>query len=80
MFIRNIDDIDKNKLFYCKSPNLKRFLIENHNIKYINKKKNGFKYVWVFLKTEQLDIALSEWSQNKKDGNFIFKNNKVDKQ
>ena len=75
MLIKNVNEMDKEKLFFCKSPNLKRFLTENHNIQYVNKKKQGFKYVWIFLKTSKLDIALSEWSQNKKDGNFIFKNN-----
>ena len=73
MHIKNIEDIDIKKMYYCKSPNLMKFLTDERKIMYVNKKKNGFKYVWIFLKTDDLDNALTAWSNNKKNGNLFYK-------
>jgi hypothetical protein len=73
MFIRNVEKMMEEKLFYCKSPKLKVFLTENHGISYVNKKKQDFKFVWIFLKTPLLDKALTEWSDNKQNGTLAFK-------
>lgn len=73
MFVSNPESIKKEK-FYCKSKNLKRFLCEIKNIKYISRyvDKKDKKTVWIFLKTEELSNALAEWKKNKEIGNLIF--------
>ena len=75
MFVSNPESIKKEK-FYCKSKNLKRFLCEIKNIKYISRyvDKKDKKIVWIFLKTEELSNALTEWKKNKETGNLIFPN------
>ncbi len=72
MFIRNIEKIDEDKLFYCKSPKLKKFLTESHNIMYSHKKQKGVKSIWIFLKTPVLDVALTQWADNKINGTLAF--------
>jgi len=72
MFIRNVEEIEKAKLFFCKSPKLMRFLTETHNIMYSNKTEKDNKFIWIFLKTPLLDVALTEWADNKKNGTFAF--------
>ncbi len=73
MFVSNPESIKKEK-FYCKSKNLKRFLCEIKNIKYISRQidENDKKIVWIFLKTEELSNALLEWKKNKETGNLAF--------
>jgi len=73
MFVSNPESIKKEK-FYCKSKNLKRFLCEIKNIKYISRyvDKKDKKIVWIFLKTEELSNALAEWKKNKETGNLAF--------
>jgi len=73
MFVSNPESIKKEK-FYCKSKNLKRFLCEIKNIKYISRQidENDKKIVWIFLKTEELSNALLEWKKNKETGNLVF--------
>lgn len=73
MFVSNPESIKKEK-FYCKSKNLKRFLCEIKNIKYISRyvDKKDKKIVWIFLKTEELSNALLEWKKNKETGNLAF--------
>lgn len=73
MHIKNVEELEKKKLFFCKSPNLMKFLTKTHDIQYVKKEKNGFKYTWIFLKTKELDGALFQWSENKKNGTFAFK-------
>ena len=74
MFVKNIDKIVEEKLFYCKSVKLLRFLTQTHSVIYINKFLNeNKKYVWVFLKTPKLDKVLTEWADNKKNGTLAFK-------
>jgi len=73
MFVSNPESIKKEK-FYCKSKNLKRFLCEIKNIKYISRQidENDKKIIWIFLKTEELSNALLEWKKNKETGNLVF--------
>jgi len=82
MLIKNCEEaIPKEKLFFCKSPNLMKFLTKMNKIHYVKKELQenveGQKFIWVYLKTPILDKALSEWSNNKKNGTFVFKPNKT---
>lgn len=73
MFVAN-PEVIKQRKFYCKSRNLKRFLCEIKNIRYISRKidKKDGKIIWIFLKTNELDKALTEWRKNKETGNLAF--------
>lgn len=73
MFVSNYDAIKKEK-FYCKSKNLKKFLCEKKDIDYISRRvdKKDKKIVWIFIKTQELKDALSEWRRNKETGNLAF--------
>jgi hypothetical protein len=70
MFIKNPEIILKEKKYYCKSKNLKRFLTEVKKIPYISKeyKEETKKCIWIYIKTQQLKDALNEWSYNKNNG------------
>lgn len=69
-----IKDVEEHQLFYCKSLYLKRFLCEIKSICYIMKDLDceTKKYTWVFLRNEDLDMALGEWSENKRTGKLLF--------
>lgn len=75
MLVKNFKEaFPKEKLFFCKSPNLLKFLVDIHDIHYINKVlNNDNRFTWVFLKTKDLDDALTEWSNNKKNNTFVYK-------
>jgi hypothetical protein len=75
MFIRNHEvAFNKEEVFYCKSPNLLKFLTEIYKIQYINKILNkDNKFTWVFFRSPDLDKALNEWSNNKKNNTFLYK-------
>jgi hypothetical protein len=72
MYIKNLEDVGKEKLFHCKSLKLMRFLTERHSIVYVNKKEVDAKCVWIFFKTPLLDKALTEWADNKKNGTLAY--------
>lgn len=73
MFVVNPETI-KEKKFYCKSKNLKRFLCEIKKIPYISKSFNeeSYKITWIFIKTQELDLALEEWRKRKETGDLVF--------
>lgn len=56
--------MQRNYLFYCYSPKLKRFLSEN-GIKFLHKGLNEGtnKNFWVYERNSQLNSLLTEWSQ-----------------
>lgn len=74
MLISNLESLDTKDLYYCKSINLKRFLCEHKDISFIDKtfNKETQRCTWIFVKSKDLDEALDEWSQNKKDGKLLF--------
>lgn len=57
----------ENQFFYCYSGKLKSFLIYKNNIRYLHKGHNDKtnKDFWVFYRDEQLNNALTEWSNIK---------------
>lgn len=57
--------MQRNFLFYCYSPNLKKFLSEK-GMKFLHRglNENTQKYFYVYERNEQLNILLTEWSQN----------------
>ena len=76
MIIRNAEiNINPQNIYKCYSPLLCRFLEENKGIQHIfsgeNNKNN--KQYWLFIKTDELQQALKEWSENKSSGNLFFK-------
>lgn len=73
MLIKNVEQMQEEKLFYCKSINLLKFLTQIHNIQYVSKETKDSKFIWIFLKTSSLDKALTEWADNKKNGTLAFK-------
>jgi hypothetical protein len=62
----NLSDINS-KLFYCYSTNLKRFLIEDNNLKYLSKGINDRtkRNFWIFERTIKLKECLDIWSLRK---------------
>lgn len=74
MFIVNHESLDKTKLFFCKSPNLMKFLTEHKGLNYISSKQedDSWKYVWFFVKGEELNSCLAEWKLNRDTGNLLF--------
>lgn len=78
MYIENAKEVFESKdLFQCKSINLKKFLCEIKKMSYVYREsyeqdgKN--KYIWFFVKNEDLSSALNEWSERGKSGDLIFK-------
>lgn len=66
MKIVNIEEIlEKEDLYYCGSPPLKRFL-EDNGIIHVNSytKKNG-KDIYLFIKNDELSKLLTTWSNNR---------------
>lgn len=71
MYVINAEDLfNKESLFYCYSPKLKKFLCKTKNISYIGKGINSEtnKTYWLFIKTEELSSSLTEWSVNSEKG------------
>lgn len=57
----------KTKLYCCYSLNLRKYLYDN-GVEYelAAKNPNSDGLFWVYVKTEELDRLLSEWSANKR--------------
>ena len=74
MFVVNNESIKEDKKFPCKSNKLKKFLVEIKKIPYISRDVDAKtnKIIWYFFKTEMLDLALQEWSDNKISDNLAF--------
>lgn len=70
MLVVNLDNIKRDDLYFCYSPNLYKFL---KFIKFINPissgihRKKGTKFS-VFIKTNELQDCLNEWKENKLSG------------
>lgn len=58
--------MNKSELFYCYSPKLKQYLC-GKGIKFLHKgtNDNTNKWFWVFMKSDELNNVLTEWSLNK---------------
>jgi len=71
MLVRNTEQIfNKEDLFYCYSLNLKKFLCKTKGISFIGKGINSEskKEYWLFIRSEELNSYLEEWSTNAKNG------------
>lgn len=68
MIVNNASEMGKDLVFFCYSHNLKMFLKKMKGIHYIYRGENNGKSFWIFLKTDELQSALSEWSKNKENG------------
>jgi len=75
VFIKNPNKINKDILFPCKSNKLKKFLVENKGLPYASRifDEKDKKYIWCFIRTEELAKALIEWSDNKEKNTLAFK-------
>lgn len=75
MFIKNPDiTIDKEKVFPCKSNKLSKFLSQEKKIMYISRvlDKNDNKWIWLYIRTDELANALVEWKNNKEKGTLAY--------
>lgn len=75
MFIKNPDiTIDKEKVFPCKSNKLSKFLTQEKKIMYISRvlDKNDNKWIWLYIRTDELANALVEWKANKENGTLAY--------
>jgi hypothetical protein len=71
MFAINVEQtFSKEDLFYCYSPNLKKYLCKTKNISYIGRGMNSEsnKTYWLFIKTQELSDSLLEWANNANNG------------
>lgn len=59
--------MNKSKVYRCYSVPQKRFLHDVKKIDYLDCLEDGKtgKTVWLFLRNVELDLALTEWSNNK---------------
>jgi hypothetical protein len=75
MFIVNPESLKDTKIYYCKSPNLMKFLCEIKGFSFISREQieGSHKFVWMFVKSKELDEALREWKENKERGVFAFR-------
>ena len=74
MLVLNTDNINKKKLYPCYSSNLYKFLLYIKQIHPISIKvhyKTNKKFS-LFVKTEELQNALTEWSNNKETNTLVF--------
>jgi hypothetical protein len=74
MFVRNEISINKKYIYPCKSSNLYKFLTQHKKIPYVSRvlDSKDNKYIWYFMRTDELSEALVEWKKNKEDGNLIY--------
>lgn len=51
------------KVYYCYSPYLKKYLM-NKGFRYVTtgRNKNSHDFFWLYLKDDELDVALREYS------------------
>lgn len=75
MFIKNANTINKDLIFPCKSNKLKKFLVEKKQLQYASRiyDEKDKKFVWCFMRTEELGKALVEWSENKEKNTLAYK-------
>ena len=66
VLVKNAEQaFDKNDLFYCYSPKLKKYLC-NKNLSPIGRGQNQLtnKTYWLFIRSQELLDCLSEWELN----------------
>ena len=70
--INDNSEIKKSDCFFCYSLNLNRFLQREKELFPIDGgyNKTTSKVYFVFVKTELLDLALTEWKVRKEQGNL----------
>lgn len=59
--------MEQKELFYCYSPKLKKFLTQVKKIRFLHQGINtqSKRYFWVYVRTEELGVALAEWTNTK---------------
>lgn len=74
MFVKNEIMIDRKKIFPCKSSNLQKFLTITKGIPFISRvlDSKDNKYIWYFMRTDDLADALVEWKNNKDNGTLAY--------
>lgn len=74
MFVKNPIAINKKIIFPCKSNKLKKFLVLEKKIPFISRilDSKDDKYIWYFMRTDELSKALVEWKQNKTEGKLVY--------
>ena len=62
VFIKNINKINKDLMFPCKSNKLKKFLVEVKGLQYATRiyDEKDKKYIWCFMRNDDLGKALIE--------------------
>lgn len=81
MFIKNPDiTIDREKVFPCKSNKLSKYLTQEKKIMYISRvlDKTDNKWVWLYMRTDELANALVEWKANKDNGTLAYAKQEID--
>jgi hypothetical protein len=75
MFVENIESLDQEQLFPCKSYYLMKFFVQHKKLSILSQKvdKKDDKMIWYFSKTQELEDALAEWAERKETGNYFFK-------
>lgn len=65
MFIDNIETLDQNNIFICKDDKVMNFLCIDRNLPLLGEKidKTDNSICWVFVRTDKLILALSEWAE-----------------
>lgn len=74
MKITNTHEMNKEDIFPCFSPPLKNFLVNIKGIFFVNETFNdkSRKSCWIFIKSQQLENALEEWTTRGKTGDKIY--------
>lgn len=78
MRINNIEKVvDRKDIFFCYSFNLVRFLQYEKGVFPVDQDVHKItkKIYYIFLKTEDLDSALKEWTERKKDNKLFLPKN-----
>jgi chemotaxis protein histidine kinase CheA len=72
--VHKSQELNETDIFRCFSPPLKKFLVEIKNIIFIDEKVNvhSKKICWIFIKSDDLNQALSEWKERGITNNKIF--------
>jgi len=75
MKINNVQEHFCNSdIFFCYSFNLERFLQQEKNIYFVDQglHKKTNKIYFMYIKTDELNSALKEWSNRKTTNNFYL--------
>lgn len=73
MRINNIDSIDKDKLYYCYSTKLYKYLLANNTEPIrVGFDNNTGKFMGIFIKSKKMCNLLTMWSDAKERGERLI--------